>query len=1131
MKALAAQQPPPPPPPPPQQQQQQLVVEKGEEGDKEKKKKRRSNRRSKHSSAAAAGCSSVDGTCGHASACSRNGSNSNGVTSHADASSSKKHEVDIHASDKRGVVRASNIAFNSLPSMHIAGEAASGELANMQDHYPFRSDVERDLLIANSRSYPLPISNERMNIALNREGYSDLLQRKHYLPYLLDEAVNEAIEKGDAFRATFRVNAHNRLEAYCTLDGVPTDILISGVHAQNRAIEGDIVAVALDPVASWPKLKGSAGRFCNSNLLNDSDGVVEVIEVVGDRCKGRDRVDSDCLFAVCRNGLLPSDEDYKCSQKFSGGTVHLDMEIGHTNSNYQSNGCLSYSSDPSDRVQVSQQVGVEGMLGKLAALVSAFPSKRPTGRVVAIIERSSRRDAVVGFLGVKQWLSYKEGYKKETGGQLSKRTKNFINFSTREFIQLTPSDARFPKMMVSVRSLPEFIQERLKKGDVTVEMELVAARVDDWKEESFLPQAQVMHVFGRGGEIEPHIAAILFENAICTANFSPESLACLPDVPWQVPVEELKRRKDLRDLCIFTIDPSTATDLDDALSVERISDDIFRVGVHIADVSFFVSPDTGLDVEAKVRSTSVYLLQHKIPMLPPLLSEDLVSLLPGVDRLAVSIVWDINLAGNIVNRWIGHTVIRSCCKLSYEHAQGIIDGLVDAEMLSSADIGYPELHGRFDWHDVVTSVRMLHEISKKLKDNRFKDGALWLETCKLVFVFDEFGIPCDSIFYEQKDSNYLVEEFMLLANRMAAEVISKAFPDCALLRRHPKPNLRKLKEFEAFCSRHGLELDTSSSRKLQLSLRKIREHLRNDPVLYDILVSYASRPMQSASYFCTGDLRDREHDWAHYSLAVPIYTHFTSPLRRYPDIIVHRTLTAALEAEEMCMHQQMTMGNGNAFASKFFTCFHFDKDALESKVFRDALSVAAAKHRVPGAEALAEVVSHCNERNLASKHAEDAGEKVYLWAMLKKKEMFITDARVLGLGPKFMSIYIHKLAMERRIYYDEVEGLIVEWLETTSTLVLDIFRNKRLLKKSNPGKYRSLEDVAWVVNPYDLSSETAVCGSSIENGDKVEDENSPAVFPLTLQLQSSVPVVLHAVGGDGNPLDIGARLYLSSYFR
>jgi DIS3-like exonuclease 2 len=189
-----------------------------------------------------------------------------------------------------------------------------------------------------------------------------------------------------------------------------------------------------------------------------------------------------------------------------------------------------------------------------------------------------------------------------------------------------------------------------------------------------------------------------------------------------------------------------------------------------------------------------------------------------------------------------------------------------------------QVHGTLQQEDVVKSLRCLYEVTKNLKEIRFKSGALSLDTAKLMILFDDAGAPCDSYHYARNEAYFIVEELMLLANMSVAEVISNAFPDSALLRRYPEPNLRKFKEFEAFCAKNGFELDASSSGQLHLSLSIIKEKLQDDPVLFDILMFYASKQMQSAEYFCTGNLIGRKDDWEHYALAVPLYTHFTSPL-------------------------------------------------------------------------------------------------------------------------------------------------------------------------------------------------------------------------------------------------------------
>ncbi|KAK9023579.1 hypothetical protein V6N11_003794 [Hibiscus sabdariffa] len=1075
-----------------------VIVERVEDADKEKKKKRRSNRRSKHNSA----CNSVSEARGETSDGFKSEDKTKSLTSMNCSSSKQGLEM---ASNEQTPVTASDVGFTSMPTMHI-----NERVSFVCD------DTAVDVGGTFSNSCPEPNAYAGSSPFHQFEGFA---RKKLFAAHWPIEAVNEALEKGEAFKALFRVNAHNRLEAYCKIDGVPTDVLVSGISSQNRAVEGDIVVIKVDPLGLWSKMKGSNGSSNNSTPVEDCNIVQEVNGVADNSYKGKGTLDADCEYGNGRSGV-PLEKSF-----YDGTQVTREVAYNHVNGHRQCGLECSHAG-----LLPGQNDGINSV-DMLAAMVSRYPLKRPTAKVVAIVEKSLRRNAIVGFLNVKQWFSYRDLNRKDA-------KKNSAIFD-HEYVTLTPTDPRFPKMTVFVRDLPDSIKKRLADGDVTIEMELLAAQIEDWSVESPSPRASVSRSFGRGSELETQINAILYENAIHCADFPPPVFSCLPSTPWEIPPEEFQTRKDLRDLCVFTIDPSTASDLDDALSIEKLTKDTFRVGVHIADVSYFVLPNKALDVEAQIRSTSVYLLQKKIQMLPSLLSEELGSLNPGIDRLAFSMFWELNRTGDVLDRWIGRTVISSCCKLSYKHAQDIIQGIIDLEKSDTLE-GLPQLHGKFEWADVIRSVNCLHEISKTLKEKRFSDGALQLESTKVVYLFDEDGVPYDSSLSERMDSNFLVEEFMLLANMTAAEVISRAFPNGALLRRHPEPNMRKLKEFEAFCRKHCLALDTSSSSQLQQSLEKLREKLKDDSVLFDILISYASKPMQLASYFCSGDLKDNLNDWGHYGLAVPLYTHFTSPLRRYPDIVVHRTLAAVIEAEELYMkHRRVLKGNnGEEVSRKCFTGIYFDKEAAESPQGKDALSNAALKHGIPSPELLGDVAAYCNERKLASRHAEDACEKLYMWFLLKRREILLSDARVLGLGPRFMSVYIQKLAIERRIYYDEVEGLTVEWLESTSTLVLSLSCHKRLFKSGGPRNYMSLGNAAWVVNPYVLSMETdgtADCDATCMVRGEVEPTSKswvdPGTFPLTVRMLSTVPVALYAIGGDDGPLEIGVRLYMSSYLK
>ncbi|XP_030536129.1 DIS3-like exonuclease 2 isoform X2 [Rhodamnia argentea] len=1107
---------------------EQTVVERVEDGDKkEKKSRRRSSRRSKQNNSIAAACSSVNECQGDVGLPLPKKSPSS-----VKCLLSKSQRLGTHPSVEQESVKALHVSFNSMPTMHISNDADQEQVQGVANFHLLASDTGGRTF---SKSCPEPVACKGSSETSSSKDlcpYQTLTcdQSKSFPSHWSVEVVNEALAKGDVFRALFHVNAHNRLEAYCKIDGVQTDILINGVAAQNRAVEGDIVAIKIDPLSCWTRMKGSSGSSNNSAMTEDGNVFQEINEISGDSSRPQLEIYSEL---DCTGNPIVSGNDYGdlTTSGKSGQSKLIGQESNHINGYHPS------SSNHLDRASSSWQNEPEDAIGKISFLISSHPSKRPTGKVVSIIVRSSRRDTVVGFLNVKQWLTFKEGSKKQL-----KRNKNSSFISEHEFVQLTPTDARFPRMMVLGNDLPEGIRKRLNESDITVEMELVAARIEDWYEESLFPYARVLHVFGRGGEMQPHIDAILFQNSINCSEFSPESISCLPCVPWNVPPLEFRHRKDLRNKCIFTIDPCTATDLDDALSIDMLSADTYRVGVHIADLSYFVQPDTTLDLEAQIRSTTVYMLQRKISMLPPLLSENLGSLNPGVDRLAFSIFWDISSSGNVMDRWIGRTVICSCCKLSYEQAQDIIDGIVDQGTVIGSESGLPEMHGNFEWSDVITSIRDLNVVARILKENRFKDGGLALENSEISYSFDEAGIPYESMLCQRKDSNFLVEEFMLLANRTAAEVIARAFPDTALLRRHPEPNMRKLREFEVFCSKHGLPLDTSSSGQFRKSLEQIRETLKDDSVMFDILISYATKPMQVATYFCTGDLKINEDDWGHYALALPLYTHFTAPLRRYPDIVVHRMLAAAIEAEEM--YWKNSTRNQGDVVTRCFTGIPFDKEATDSREGREALSAAALKHGIPCRELLSDAAAYCNERNLASRHVKDAIDKLYMWVLLKKKQILIAEARVLGLGPRFMTLYIPTLAIERRIYYDEVEGLYVEWLETTSTLVLSLFAYKSSVRKGSLNKFRALEYAALVVSSCDQevdlggsavgaydSGATEVKNLDIPRLSSRSSEVGPMVFPMTVRLLSTIPVALHAVGGDDGPIDIGVRLYMSTYLR
>ena len=460
------------------------------------------------------------------------------------------------------------------------------------------------------------------------------------------------------------------------------------------------------------------------------------------------------------------------------------------------------------------------------------------------------------------------------------------------FALFSPQDSRMPRIMISLSECPEEFVSRPQDFQNI----LYIAEITNWKATCAMASGKLVKQLGESGEIEPETEGYLMEYNIDDGPFPEEALACLPhDLPWTVPQEEYAKRKDLRRECVFTIDPSTARDLDDALSVKLKEDGNFEVGVHIADVSYFIDEGNALDSVASRRATSVYLVQRVVPMLPRLLCEQLCSLNPGDDKLTYSVMWTITPDGKILDEWFGRTVIRSCTKLSYEHAQQLIT-TEDPDTLDLTQ--FPGINGTHGIADVHECVRHLYQLSVLLRRKRFDSGALSLNQPKMTFNLDkETGQPTGFGSYVARDSNRLVEEFMLLANMAVAHRLVRTLPEHAILRRHPAPHPKMIEDLLALCKRCGVGIDAGTSQTLHNSLEKLKDFNSSEKeALYYAVISLCSKPMQLAKYFCAGALDDQTL-YHHYALNVPLYTHFTSPIRRYPDIMVHRMLTVALGDE------------------------------------------------------------------------------------------------------------------------------------------------------------------------------------------------------------------------------------------
>ncbi|XP_062337239.1 DIS3-like exonuclease 2 [Osmerus eperlanus] len=554
----------------------------------------------------------------------------------------------------------------------------------------------------------------------------------------------------------------------------------------------------------------------------------------------------------------------------------------------------------------------------------------------------------------------------------SRAATGFLKFlPDKPFAMFAPVDHRVPRINVPLADCPHDFGSR--PGDYA--NILFICRITHWPDDSNFAEGRLAKTLGQAGEIEPETEGILTEYDVDFSEFSHEVLGCLPQtLPWAIPPEELRRRKDLRKECIFTIDPATARDLDDALSCRPLPDGNFELGVHIADVSYFVEEGNALDFIAGRRATSVYLVQKVIPMLPRLLCEELCSLNPLTDRLTFSVIWKITPEGKILSEWFGRTVIRSCVKLSYDHAQSMIEA---PDKLFAPD-ELPPVAPDHPVDEIHQAVLNLHAIAKRLRAQRFEGGALRLDQLKLSFTLDrETGMPQGCYVYQYRDSNKLVEEFMLLANMATAHHIYRSFPQKALLRRHPPPQSKMVDDLQEFCDQMGLSIDFSSAGALHKSLHSTLGDDEYTVARKEVITHMCSRPMQMAVYFCTGVLKE-EPLFKHYALNVPFYTHFTSPIRRYADVIVHRLLAASLG----CGPQLELTG-----------------------------------------EEVNKQASHCNDRKTASKRVQELSSELFFGVFVKESGPLDSEAMVMGVLDQAFDVLVLRYGVQKRIYCKALEGL------------------------------------------------------------------------------------------------------------
>ncbi|XP_071786889.1 exosome complex exonuclease RRP44-like isoform X2 [Asterias amurensis] len=464
-------------------------------------------------------------------------------------------------------------------------------------------------------------------------------------------------------------------------------------------------------------------------------------------------------------------------------------------------------------------------------------NSRPTGKIVGIVKRNWRP-----YCGVLQPSN-------NTGG-------------TRHLFMA--AERKIPKIRIETRQAATLQGQRIIVG------------IDSWPRNSRYPLGHFVRQLGEIGDRDTENEVLLLEHDVPHLPFSEAVLSFLPSLPWGITQEDVAVREDLRHLDICSVDPPGCTDIDDALHCRNIDNGNLEVGVHIADVTHFIRPGNALDDEASSRGTTVYLVDKRIDMVPELLSSNLCSLRGKLERFAFSCIWEITQQAEIVNVRFTKSIICSRAAFTYEEAQLRID---DDSMQDNVTLG----------------LRGLNRLAKILKKKRMDNGALVLASPEIRFSMDsETHDPIEVQQKEMRETNSMVEEFMLLANISVAKKIHEEFPQCACLRRHPTPSPSSYEPVIKAALAKGVELEVDSGRALAESLDKAE--LPDEPFFNKLLRMMTTRCMTQALYFSSGTLP--YEDFFHYGLAAPIYTHFTSPIRRYSDILVHRALAVAIGADK-----------------------------------------------------------------------------------------------------------------------------------------------------------------------------------------------------------------------------------------
>ncbi len=479
-------------------------------------------------------------------------------------------------------------------------------------------------------------------------------------------------------------------------------------------------------------------------------------------------------------------------------------------------------------------------------------------------------------------------FKRRKQGKLEGEITKVLQRKRTEFVGTIEISERFAFVQCNGYNMPtDIFVPKSQIGDAN-NGDKVLVKMEGWEAHSDSPVGSILKVLGKPGEHHTEIHAILAQYGL-PYEFPKEVEDFANHLDTRIQEKEIKKRRDMREVLTFTIDPKDAKDFDDALSFEVLENGNYEIGIHIADVSHYVEPGNVLDDEAYERATSVYLVDRVVPMLPEILSNNACSLRPNEEKYTFSAVFEMNQKAEVIDQWFGRTVTYSDARFAYEEAQAVIEHGNAENAVIPKEIALNGTEYTVE-SQIAEAILTLDTLAKKLRTNRMRKGAISFDKVEVKFILDEHNEPEGVYFKESKDANKLIEEFMLLANRSVAEFIGKQNPKKTFVYRvHDEPDDEKIAALEKFVKRFGYSMNTRDRKSTAASLNKLLSDVvgKKEQNLVDTL---AIRSMSKAVY--------TTHNIGHYGLSFDYYTHFTSPIRRYPDVMVHRLLQHYLEGKD-----------------------------------------------------------------------------------------------------------------------------------------------------------------------------------------------------------------------------------------